>query len=247
MEQNLERKVAVVTGADRGLGHALATRLLALGYRVFAGQNLPDWPELSELSKQHPDALRIVPLDVSRMESVQAAAQIVASETGLVDLLINNAGVNSPTSERTIRQPQDYDEMRRLIEVNTLGPIRMVEAFLPLMDAGTMKRVCFVSSEAGSINRSARPAWYGYCMSKAALNMAVRNMFNCLRPDDYTFRVYHPGWVRSYIGGGVKNMTAELEPEVAAQPAIAYFTSVLAGGEEDRLVMRDWQGREWPW
>jgi NAD(P)-dependent dehydrogenase (short-subunit alcohol dehydrogenase family) len=190
--------------------------------------------------------LHIVPLDVSRMESVQAVAQRVAGASGHVDVLINNAGVISPTSERTIREPQDYDEMRRLIEVNTLGPIRMVESFLPLMGQG-MKRLCFVSSEAGSINRSTRPAWYGYCMSKAALNMAVRNMFNCLRPDGYTFRVYHPGWVRSYMSGDVKNMNAQLEPEEAAQPAIAYFTSALAGGEEDRLVMRDWQGREWPW
>ncbi len=247
MEQSIEHKVAVVTGADRGLGLALAASLLALDYVVFAGQNLPDWPELGELALRHPESLHLVPLDVSRMDSVQAAAQTVGSMAARVDVLINNAGVNSPTSERSIRQPQDYDEMRRLIEVNTLGPIRMVEAFLPLMDRGGMKRLCFVSSEAGSINRSARPAWYGYCMSKAALNMAVRNLFNCLRPDGYTFRVYHPGWVRSYIGGGTKNMNAELEPEAAAQPAVAYFTSVLAGGEEDRLVMRDWQGREWPW
>lgn len=246
MEQSKASKVAVVTGADRGLGQALTARLLALGYEVFAGQNIPDWPDLSELSKRYADTLHIVPLDVSQLASVQAAAQAVAGMTDHVDVLINNAGVNSPTSDRDIRQPQDYDEMRRLYEINTLGPIRMVEAFLPLMGQG-MKRLCFVSSEAGSINRSARPAWYGYCMSKAALNMAVRNMFNCLRPEGYTFRVYHPGWVRSYIGGGVKNMNAQLEPEEAAQPAIGYFTSELAGGEEDRLVLRDWQGREWPW
>jgi NAD(P)-dependent dehydrogenase (short-subunit alcohol dehydrogenase family) len=246
VKTNDERKVAVVTGADRGLGQALTARLLELGYMVFAGQHLPEWPELSELAKRFPDALRIVPLDVSKLESVQAAARQIGGMTAHIDVLINNAGVNSPTSERTIREPQDYDEMRRLIEINTLGPIRMVEAFLPLMDRGGMKRLCFVSSEAGSINRSARPAWYGYCMSKAALNMAVRNLFNCLRPDGYTFRVYHPGWVRSYIGGA-KNMNAELEPEIAAQPAVGYFTNTLAGGEEDRLVLRDWQGHEWPW
>lgn len=241
-----ERKVALVTGADRGLGQALVARLLEKGYVVCAGQYLPEWPELGELAKRHPQCLHIVPLDVSKVESVQAAAQQISSILPHVDVLINNAGVNSSTSECNIRQTQDYDEMRRLIEINTLGPIRMVEAFLPLLDRGGMKRLCFVSSEAGSINRSMRPAWYGYCMSKAALNMAVRNLFNCLRPDGYTFRVYHPGWVRSYIGG-TKNMSAELEPAIAAQPAIDYFISTLAGGEEDRLVMRDWQGREWPW
>ena len=107
MEQNNQRKVAVVTGADRGLGQALTARLLEMNYVVCAGQNMPDWPELSELAKRHPQTLRIVPLDVSRMESVQAAAKWVGEEMGMVDLLINNAGVNSRTSERTIREAQD--------------------------------------------------------------------------------------------------------------------------------------------
>src|SRR6187549_1595101 len=114
--------MALVTGADRGLGQAIVARLLEMGYAVFASQNMPDWPELSELAKRHPQTLHIVPLDVSSMESVQTAARWVESEAGHLDLLINNAGVNSPTSERKIREAQDYDEMRRLIEINTLGP-----------------------------------------------------------------------------------------------------------------------------
>jgi NAD(P)-dependent dehydrogenase (short-subunit alcohol dehydrogenase family) len=122
----------------------------------------------------------------------------------------------------------------------------MVEAFLPLTDRGNLKRLCFVSSEAGSINRSTRTAWFGYCMSKAALNMGVRILHNHLRPDGYTFRVYHPGWVRSYIRGS-KSTQGDMEPEEAAVPALAYFLSSLAPGDEDRLVLCDWQGREWPW
>jgi len=239
--------IAVVTGADRGLGLALTAGLIEKGWRVFAGRYMPDWPELDELAARHPDRLAIAPLDVVSRPSVQAAAGEVARAVDQVDLLINNAGVNSPTSDESIREAPDYDEMRRLYDVNALGPLRVVEAFLPLVGRSRMKRLCFVSSEAGSIGRSRRQAWYGYCMSKAALNMGVRNLFNLLRPEGYSFRLYHPGWIRSYIGGS-KGTRAPLEPEEAAVPALAHFLEAYDDpSAEDRLVMKDLRGEEWPW
>lgn len=235
--------IALVTGADRGLGLALCGGLLERGWRVFAGQYMPEWPELAELAAQFPGRLHCVPLDVASTASVQAAAQLVAAQADHVDVLINNAGVTSPTNHRDLREPQDYAEMHRLYDVNTLGPIRVVEAFLPLTDRGAWKRLCFVSSEAGSVGRAARTAWYGYCMSKAALNMAVKLMFNHLRPEGYTFRLYHPGWVRSYMGGQ-KNMEADLEPVDAAARALPIFLE--ARPDEERLELVDYQGEIWP-
>ncbi len=234
---------ALITGADRGLGFALAVDLLEQGWRVFAGQYLPEWPALSQLARQYPDLLQVVALDVSRMDSVQAAEQAVAAATDHLDVLINNAGVISDTAEHTIRQAQDYAEMHRLYDVNALGPLRVVEAFLPLLDRGQLKRLCFVSSEAGSIKRSRRIAWYGYCMSKAALNMAVKNLFNHLGPQGYIFRLYHPGWMRTYMSGQ-KNEAADMEPDDAAVFALAYF---LSEQDEDELVLCDYQGQEWEW
>lgn len=242
--------VAFVTGADRGLGHALTAGLLAKGFRVFAGQYLPDWPELAALVSRYPDQLDLVPLDVSSSASVQNAAEAVKQRSEVVDLIINNAGVNdSIASRKSLRQQPDYDEMQRLYNTNALGPLRVVEAFLPLMDHSAQKRLCFVSSEAGSISHSQRPDWYGYCMSKAALNMGVRNLFNLLRPDGYTFRLYHPGWMRTYIGGSNnKGNKAPVEPEQAAVPALAHFLEEYADSTaEDRLVMKDHKGKEWPW
>ena len=234
----------MVTGADRGLGSALTAGLLERGWCVFAGQHRPDWPELDALAGRFPGMLHIIPLEVRSAESVLAAAEQVSGIVDHLDVLINNAGVGSPSSSRSIREPQDYDEMHRMYDVNALGPVRMVEAFLPLTDRGAMKRLCFVSSEAGSISRTTRTNNYGYCMSKAALNMATRIMHNHLRSEGYTFRVYHPGWIRSYMSGS-KSTEGDLEPEEAAVPALEYFLG--ARDDEDRLVMRDWLGREWPW
>ena len=239
----MERTV-LVTGGDRGLGFALCAGLLAGGWQVFAGQYMPEWPDLSTLAGQYPQALHIVPLDVRSIESARAASQAVAVITDHIDVLINNAGVTSPAVRRPIREPQDYSEMQRLYDVNTLGPLRVVEAFLPLMDRGSLKRLCFVSSEAGSIARAQRTAWFGYVMSKAALNMEARILFNALRPEGYTFRVYHPGWIRSYMGG-TKATEGTFEPEEAAARAIPIFFGPRE--DEDRLVMVDCDGNEWPW
>jgi NAD(P)-dependent dehydrogenase (short-subunit alcohol dehydrogenase family) len=238
-------KVAVVTGADRGLGYALTVQLLEQGWHVAAGQFMPDWPDLAELAARN-SALHIVPLDVQVVDSAQAAAQAVAAWADHVDVLINNAGViGTHASMGSIREPQDYAGMHRMYDVNALGPLRMVEAFLPLMEhAAGQKRLCFISSEAGSINRSRRTSWYGYCMSKAALNMAVRILFNHLQPEGFTFRVYHPGWVRSYMSGQ-KGTEADLEPAEAAVRAIPILLSQRI--DEQRLVMVDYEGKEWPW
>jgi NAD(P)-dependent dehydrogenase (short-subunit alcohol dehydrogenase family) len=237
-------ETAFVTGADRGLGLELVAGLLEQGWCVFAGQHRPAWPELRALASRFPALLHIVPLEVGAVESARAAAKAVSAVVDHVDLLINNAGVGTPTSARTIREPQDYAEMQRVYDVNALGPLRVVEAFLPLTDRSPRKRLCFVSSEAGSIARSTRTRDYGYCMSKAALNMATKILHNDLHPAGYTLRVYHPGWIRSYMSGS-KAVEGDLEPAEAAGPALAYF--LQSRDDEDRLVLRDWLGREWPW
>ncbi len=249
----MERNVAVLTGADRGLGFALCAGLLEAGWQVFAGRYIPEWPELDDLKTAFPNQLTLIPLDVSSEASVRAAVELVKADAPRVDLLINDAGINLRTYEQAIRAGQDYADIRRMYDVNAVGPLRVVEAFLPLMDNSAIKRLGFVSSEAGSIARSRRSAWYGYCMSKAALNMAVSILFNDLHPQGFTFRLYHPGWIRSYMRG-VKSTVGDMEPEEAAIPALAFFLSGLEGQppadppyDEDRLALRDWQGQEWPW
>jgi len=225
------------------LGLALVEGLLARGWRVFAGQYMAEWPALAELASQDTETLTIVPLDVADTSSAQAAAQTVAAGTDHVDLVISNAGVSSRVMKSPICEPQDYNEMHRLYDVNTLGALRIVEAFLPLLERGERKRLCFVSSEAGSIGRAYRTSWYSYCMSKAALNMAVKIMHNDLHRKGYTFRLYHPGWMRTWMSG-TKGTRADMEPEEAGAKALP----ILLGDrvDEERLVMVDYNGVEWP-
>ncbi len=240
-------QIAVVTGADRGLGLALTAGLLQKQWRVFAGQYMPDWPELSELASRYPTHLTLVPLDVSSNSSVQDAAQACSRDANQVDLLINNAGVNLRSTKQSIREGLDYDDIHQMHNINAVGPLRVVESFLPLLEKSEMKRLCFVSSEAGSIGDATRQAQFGYCMSKSALNMAVKILFNDLRKEGFTFRLYHPGWMRSYISGQ-KGTSARMEPEEAAVQAMKYFLQNPSDtATEDRLVLRDWRDRELPW
>ena len=249
----MSSNVALVTGADRGLGFAICASLLGRGWRVLAGQFMPDWPDLAALAAQHPERLTTLPLDVASTDSVGAAAEAAAGQVDRVDLLINNAGINPTSYLQTIREGLDYPAITHTYDVNAVGPLRVVESFLPLLDRGAVRRLCFVSTEASSIARSYRTAWYPYCMSKSALNMGVSILFNHLRPEGYTFRLYHPGWMKSYMRG-VKSTVGDMEPEEAAILALAFFLGGLADEppadppyDEDRLVLRDWRGQEWPW
>lgn len=219
----------MITGADRGVGFALCACFLDHGWRVFAGQYMPDWPELDALREKFPEPLHIVPLDVGDTVSVRAAAEMVRQTTDHIDLLVNCAGV-SRGDERTV------------FNVNVTGALRTVECFLPLMQTG-MQRIAFFSSECGAISVSHRDGG-AYPVSKTALNMTVRRMFRTLRPKGFTFRLYHPGWVRSYMSGQ-KSTVGNFEPEEAAAAAYGQFVSDRV--TEDVLVMTDISGEMWPW
>jgi NAD(P)-dependent dehydrogenase (short-subunit alcohol dehydrogenase family) len=166
--------------------------------------------------------------------SVQAAAKQVASLTDRVDYLINCAGIFPKT--------QNAEDFNAAFQVNTLGPLRVVEAFLPLMQQGR-KRLCTFSSETGVIALMQRVKDFPYALSKAALNMEMHMLFKTLRPRGYTFRLFHPGWVKSYMSGQ-KSTVGDFEPEEAAPVAYRFFIS--EDEIEDVLILKDIQGQYWP-
>ena len=238
------KQVILVTGANHGLGYGIVLSLLQRGHKVLAGVYPKLWHELDALQNQYGDNLILIPMDVSDRASLLEAREIVRQYTDHLDVIINNAGVLAKDGENTIEVPFDEAAIVACMQVNTFGPMRVTEIFLPLLEQGTGKRLCYVSSEAGSVGECFRDRMYGYCMSKGALNNAVAITFNCLRPKGYTFRCYHPGWVRSYMSGH-KGTEADLEPEEAGRLAADYFL----GDEEDEdvLRLRGYDGKVWSW
>ncbi len=222
-------KTVMITGADRGVGFALCVCFLSHGWQVLAGQYMPEWPELGALREEFSEQLHMIPLDVGDTESVRAAAETARQHTNHIDLLVNCAGISRG------------DECA-VFNVNVTGALRTVECFLPLMQTG-MKRIAFFSSECGAISVSHRDGG-AYPISKTALNMTVRRMFRALRPKGFTFRLYHPGWVRSYMSGQ-RSTVGNFEPEEAALAAYEQFVSDRDA--EDVLVMTDISGEMWPW
>lgn len=224
-------KTVFITGADRGIGYSLCEVFLQHGFRVLAGRFMTDWHELDRLKESHPD-LYIIPLDVSDSSSIAAAAAEAVDITDNIDILVNVAGVHMGESPA---------EVEKLMTINSVAPIAVTKAFLPLMKSG-MKRLCYFSSEAGSISLAHRTGDFGYCMSKAALNMAVKMLFNSLQPKGYTFRLYHPGWVNTYMAGHKQNIA----PYEAIDTAItAYDTFTGDKSCESVLVMTDINRQTW--
>ncbi|QAY67058.1 SDR family NAD(P)-dependent oxidoreductase [Paenibacillus protaetiae] len=241
-------KIACVTGADRGLGFALALQLARAGYRVFAGRYMPDWHALDEAPPELASRIAPIPLDVASGESVERAAQLIADRAGHIDLLINNAGI-AGGHEGSILGPAniDFGLVRRIYEVNAMGPLRVTSALSGLLAKGSGKIVVNISSEAGQINQTWREGWYGYCMSKAALNVQTNIMHNELRKLGGKALAVHPGWMKTYMGGE-RNENAAIEPEEAAESITNYIQGYIGEtAERAHPPFVDYTGAEMPW
>jgi NAD(P)-dependent dehydrogenase (short-subunit alcohol dehydrogenase family) len=192
-----DRRVALVSGASRGIGAEIARELAAdHGFLVFAGARSPDDAERGK---------RIEPirLDVTDQTTIDAARDRIESEVGRLDVLVNNAGIyGDPVGAA------DYDLERahEVLEVNTFGPWRLIEAFLPLLRKSDAPRIVNVSSGAGQLSdmNGGRAA---YRLSKAALNALTRT----LASEERWVKVNTmcPGWVRTDMGGSAAPRSVE--------------------------------------
>lgn len=232
-----------VTGANRGLGRALCLEFAARGHRVFAGL----FPETTRLPADEPlQHARViaVPLDVCRDDSVMAAAELIRRHTTTLDVLVNNAA-RLGIIEGTIEQPVDCDDVLLTLNTNAIGPLRVTRSVLDLLQRGTTRSIVNISSEAGSIGDAWREGWFGYGMSKAALNMQTVLCFNRLRSQGFKVRLVHPGWLRTYMRGA-RDGQADLEPEEVAGDIC---TLALADLPEprDRVPFTDRHEKPLPW
>jgi NAD(P)-dependent dehydrogenase (short-subunit alcohol dehydrogenase family) len=186
---------ALITGANRGIGFALVKHFLLNHWSVTATYRDADHSEeLIELAHDT-TALNIEELDVTDYPAVNHFAQQIEH----IDLLINNAGYYGP-KEYGLGNT-DVEEWRTVLEVNTIAPLKLVEAFFENLKSGQGKTIACISSKVGSMAENTSGGGYIYRSSKAAVNSIVKSLHNDLHSQGFQIVALHPGWVQTEMGG----------------------------------------------
>lgn len=202
-------RIALVTGANRGIGLAIVKGLLAQGDIVIAGCRQPQAAkELAALTEAYPAQLNVVALDVCEDDSVARLAAKIETEYARLDVLVNNAGI-----ARDHWQPGlslDIELMRETMETNLYGVLRCCQAFLPLMQRNGYGRVVNLSSELASMGEMQMGSTVAYRTSKAALNALTKLLaLELAEHEDILVNAACPGWVKTELGGADAPLSTE--------------------------------------
>ncbi|WP_058308362.1 SDR family oxidoreductase [Gracilibacillus massiliensis] len=196
-----------VTGANRGLGLSLVKSGLERGHIIFAAvRSLADKQidDLQQLKDKYEGQLRIIHMDVTNEKSVEHAAEAVKLTDQYLDVIINNAAILNER-DKTIEE-LDIHACLQAFDVNTLGPLRVVKHFLPVLRMERQRKkvnnqaIINISSEAGSLS-NAYSGDYPYGMTKVALNMLTEKLKVYLKDDQINVISIHPGWMKTDMGG----------------------------------------------
>ncbi|HEY9803606.1 MAG TPA: SDR family NAD(P)-dependent oxidoreductase [Leptolyngbyaceae cyanobacterium] len=204
-------KRALITGANRGIGFAIAQGLLAKGYEVIITSRSLDHAQQAAQKLQS----KVIPieLDVSDDNSINQAVATLRSQIDRLDVLINNAGVYPDKGINILTISRELLDVT--MNANTFGSIRMVQAFLPLLEKSQDARVINVSSGYGALE-SLSAEVPSYCLSKLALNGATIMLSQALQAKGIVINAMCPGWVKTDMGGA----SAPRSPEQGADTAI---------------------------
>src|SRR3954468_21718698 len=192
-------RIALVTGANRGIGLEVCRQLAGLGLTVILTARDAAKAELAAKELAASGTVEPLALDVADANSIEKAAAEVSNRYGHLDVLVNNAGINYDTWE-TAENADINGTVMDTITTNLLGPWRMCQAFLPLLRKSRAARIVNVSSESGSLAQmgAGPPA---YQVSKAALNAFTRTLAGELRGAHILVNAVCPGWVATDMGG----------------------------------------------
>lgn len=193
-----DQQVAVITGANRGIGLELARHYAREGWRVI-GVCRSESEELAAIASQVIDGV-----DVTADSGIERLVDVLAGEP--IDLLINNAGLLQDNQLGSI----DLDSLRTLMEVNAYAPLRIAEALAPQIPAGG--KIANITSRMGSIADNDSGGRYGYRASKAALNAFGKSLAIDLKPQGVAVAQLHPGYVQTRM----VNFGGLISPEESA-------------------------------
>ncbi|MFC7880208.1 SDR family oxidoreductase [Isoptericola sp. NPDC057391] len=227
-------KIALVTGATRGIGLATARRLAADGFHVVVGARRDDAGRaaVDRVRAEGGDASSVL-LDVTDPDQVRAAASHVEERFGRLDVLVNNAGV-LPEASAEPAEAVDLDLFRRTYATNLFGPVLVLEAFLPLLRRSDAGRVVNVTTRMGSLadQQDTASPYYStvvpaYQSSKAALNAVTVALAKALAGTPITVTAVCPGFVRTDLTP-LNREHAPLGPDDAA--AVVHRAATLPAG-----------------
>ena len=250
-----DKPLALVTGANQGIGLQIAKDLVTHGFTVLVGsRNL----ERGEVAAREvgPDA-RALQLDVTDHASIAAAAERIGKESGRLDLLINNAAISN-TKKRPGQSVEEYakttrpsnvsiDEMRAVWDTNVFGVLAVYQAMLPLLRKAPAARIVNVSSGVGSLTTNLDPAFpyrgiFGpvYPASKTALNALTVAMALELEPEGIKVNAISPGFTKTNLNGYAGTETVEQGAREAVRVA-------LLGPDSPTGTFTRWENQTIPW
>lgn len=241
----------LITGASRGLGLEATRQYLQQGNRVFATCRQPKTAtELQAMQTAFPAHLFIVALEVTDEASRSAAFTAISAQTDAIDVLINNAGVNSRSAEAGDFESHftfgklEADSILSVINTNAVSYLMVAQQFFPLLKQAAARngvaKILNISSWLGSISRKQDGGNYSYSASKATLNMLNRALAFDVKPHDVISIVANPGWVRTDMGG----QRAPLAPEESVAGLLRLIARITLDDAGDFF---QWDGSKHDW
>lgn len=216
-----DTKTALITGANKGIGFAIARGLGCAGFAVIIGAR-DDARREDAVARLRGDGVEAsgVALDVTSDDSVADAGKNIERTTGRLDVLINNAGIAGQT-DAGAQDPTtlDLDVARTVLETNVFGAVRVTNAMLPLLRRATSPRIVNMSSNMGSLALQAGPIMAAYAPSKSMLNSITAQYARALADTDIIINAACPGYVATDFTGFAGTRTPEQGAAIAIRLA----------------------------
>jgi NAD(P)-dependent dehydrogenase (short-subunit alcohol dehydrogenase family) len=211
-----EKKIALVTGGNKGIGLEISRNLSSAGCTVILGARDRERGQqaVRKLEQAGLGDVHFIEIDVTRQDTITAAAQQIESRYGRLDILMNNAGVNARGDG--LPSAADLGAVQRVFDTNLFGALRVAQAMLPLLHKSAAGRIVNVSSGLGSLTLNGDPAWsgydvklIGYSASKAALNMLTVHLAYELRGTKIKVNSADPGYTKTDLNDNMGTQPVE--------------------------------------